>query len=507
MSATIDLQIDGEDQMVLLGQDLALALREGDALLLSGPLGAGKTVLARAILRALAGDDALEVPSPTYTLCQTYETPRLAINHYDFYRLGEADEALELGLGEAVANGAAIIEWPEHAIEHVAGDRATVTIEPGQNDSRKLAINGGNGTAEGSSLIRRIARTLEIRAFLDKQWGAGAGRRFLLGDASSRRYETANLNGETRILMDAPEQPDGPPVADGLPYSRIAHLAENVRPFIAIDGILREAGFAAPEIFARDSDTGLLLIEHLGTDAIVREGKPVETRYLAAAELLAQMHARQWPQEIRYDDGSGQPSTHRVPDYDPRCMMMEVSLFADWYVPFRSGRPLGEKAGVQFDQIWNEVISVAQQGERTLVLRDNHSPNLIWREDRPFPQKLGLIDFQDALIGPCAYDVASLAQDARVDISEPLERAIVTHYLEARESHGKPAGPDFARDYAIMAAQRATKILGIFVRLNERDGKPVYLNHLPRLRDYLRRSLGHEALSAYREWLEENHAL
>lgn len=507
MNATIDLRVDGEDQMVLLGEDLALALREGDALLLSGPLGAGKTVLARAILRALADDDALEVPSPTYTLCQTYETSRLAVSHYDFYRLGEADEALELGLGEAVANGAAIIEWPEHAVEHVSGDRVTVSIEPGENGRRKLELGGGDGATKGSSLMRRIKRTLEIRAFLDNEWGAGVKRRFLQGDASSRRYETAALSGETRILMDAPEQPDGPPVADGLPYSRIAHLAENVRPFIAIDGILREAGFAAPEIFARDADTGLLLIEHLGSEAIVREGEPVDRRYLAAAGLLAQMHVRQWPQEIGYDDGSGQPAQHHIPNYDPQCMMMEVSLFADWYVPFRTGRPLGEEARAQFEQIWREIISVARQGEKTLVLRDYHSPNLIWREDRPFPQNLGLIDFQDALAGPCTYDVASLAQDARIDIPEPLERAIVTHYLEARERYGKPAGPDFARDYAIMAAQRATKILGIFVRLNERDGKPVYLNHLPRLRDYLRRSLEHEVLSGYRQWLEENHAL
>ena len=138
MNATIDLRVDGEDQMVLLGEDLALALREGDALLLSGPLGAGKTVLARAILRALADDDALEVPSPTYTLCQTYETSRLAVSHYDFYRLGEADEALELGLGEAVANGAAIIEWPEHAVEHVSGDRHSVCLlytSPSPRDS------------------------------------------------------------------------------------------------------------------------------------------------------------------------------------------------------------------------------------------------------------------------------------------------------------------------------------------------------------------------------------
>jgi aminoglycoside/choline kinase family phosphotransferase len=113
-----------------------------------------------------------------------------------------------------------------------------------------------------------------------------------------------------------------------------------------------------------------------------------------------------------------------------------------------------------------------------------------------------LIDFQDAVFGPTAYDVASLAQDARVDISLNLEKAIIDAYVNARLAKGNFDQIRFRQDYAIMAAQRATKILGIFIRLNERDGKPAYLAHLPRLRDYIDRSLKHPVLSQYREWFE-----
>ena len=139
-------------------------------------------------------------------------------------------------------------------------------------------------------------------------------------------------------------------------------------------------------------------------------------------------------------------------------------------------------------------------------MRDYHSPNLIWREHLPFPANLGLIDFQDALFGPAAYDLASLGQDARVDIAEALEKTVIDAYLVERDKLAAEEdfdGETFLEEYAIVAAQRATKILGIFVRLNRRDGKPGYLRHLPRLRAYLKRNLAHPVLAPYREWCAE----
>src|SRR5262249_36877298 len=146
---------------------------------------------------------------------------------------------------------------------------------------------------------------------------------------------------------------------------------------------------------------------------------------------------------------------------------------------------------------WNTALDRLDGAEKTLMLRDVQSPNFIWRPDRQDLDRLGVIDFQDALIGPAAYDVASLALDPRVTMSSEMERAVVEAYVSARGPHFDL--PAFEEAYAIMGAQRHSKILGLFVRLDRRDGKPIYLKHLPRIRDYLRRSFGHPVLSEVRD--------
>jgi aminoglycoside/choline kinase family phosphotransferase len=139
------------------------------------------------------------------------------------------------------------------------------------------------------------------------------------------------------------------------------------------------------------------------------------------------------------------------------------------------------------------------------VLRDFHSPNLIWLGERPGIARVGIIDFQDAVLGPPAYDLVSLLQDARVDIPEQLELALLTRYIKARRAADEtfdPAG--FAELYAIMSAQRNTRLLGTFARLNRRDAKPQYLRHQPRIWTYLTRSLAHPGLSHFRDWYAVN---
>jgi aminoglycoside/choline kinase family phosphotransferase len=163
------------------------------------------------------------------------------------------------------------------------------------------------------------------------------------------------------------------------------------------------------------------------------------------------------------------------------------------------------RARERFARQWNMVFDRLERAQRSLVLRDFHSPNLIWRGDRKGHDRLGIIDFQDALIGPSAYDVASLAMDARVTVEPALEKAILDAYCSARMAAGAFGRPTFDRvafeeAYAIMAAQRNSKILGIFVRLNRRDGKPQYMKHLPRIRDYMARALRHEALAPVHEF-------
>lgn len=492
----IRLDLADEDASRRLGDDIAAILGPGDALLLSGDLGMGKTTLARAIIRALAGDDALDVPSPTFTLVQPY-AGRVPVQHFDLYRISSPDELEELGFSEALAEGVALVEWPERAEAALPSDAVRVVLAE-HGAGRSVEIAGPE------AFLARLERSLAIRAFLDASGLEGATRRFLTGDASARAYETVSVAGRAPvILMDSPRRPDGPPIRDGLPYSRIAHLAETVVPFVAIARVLRDAGFAAPEIHAADLDRGLLLVENLGTGTVLdAAGEPIPERYVAAAGLLAQMHAREWPRRIAV----APDVVHEIPAYDRAALAIETELVPDWYMPHRTGRPADEAPRAAWAVAWGEVFDRLEGGETTLVLRDYHSPNIVWRPQREGRDRIGLIDFQDAVIGPAAYDVASLAMDARVTIPPALERAMVDAYCVARAASGgisggfDRAGFEFA--YAAMAAQRNSKILGIFVRLNLRDGKPGYMKHLPRIRDYLVRALAHPGLAGLRAFYD-----
>jgi aminoglycoside/choline kinase family phosphotransferase len=156
-----------------------------------------------------------------------------------------------------------------------------------------------------------------------------------------------------------------------------------------------------------------------------------------------------------------------------------------------------------FVNIWTEALAEVVAAPPTWTLRDYHSPNLLWLEDREGTARVGLLDFQDAVLGPPAYDVASLLQDARITVEPDLELRLVS--LFARERKAADAAFDvaaFARAYAIMGAHRATKVLGIFARLDKRDGKPQYLRHLPRIEAYLARNLAHPVLSKLKSWYQ-----
>jgi tRNA threonylcarbamoyl adenosine modification protein YjeE len=516
--AEIEIALTDPAATERLGADIAMALKPGDCILLCGELGAGKTTLARGLIRQLAGDPQLEVPSPTFTLCNVYDTG-LPVSHFDLYRLADASEAGELAIGEAGETGAVLVEWPERAPSAMPAGSATVTLADAPDDGRvaRLTLPAGDEARDGAGLGPRIARSLAARRFLADAGHGEDRRRHLQGDASSRRYETVQdggpQHGERRlVLMDAPRRPDGPPVRDGKPYSRIAHLAEDVAPFAAIAAALGEQGFAAPRVHAADFARGFLLLDHLGEATILAaDGRPDPRRYGEAARLLARLHEKRWPATFAVADRYGQRRTHAIPSYDRDAMQIEASLLPDWYVPHVAGKALDEPARAQYAAIWDELIDMLSGSPATLVLRDYHSPNLVWRDSAPFPANVGLLDFQDAVLGPEAYDVASLCQDARADVSADLERQLVDTYVAARAGSPNVGASAFdtrrfARDYAIVAAQRASKILGIFVRLKVRDGKGGYLRHLPRMRDYLARSLAHPALASYRDWWQRHAA-
>lgn len=495
----IDLSLSGEVQTCRLAEDIAMILRPGDCVLLSGDLGAGKSAFARAVLRTLADDADLEVPSPTFTLVQTYEFARFPVSHLDLYRLEDEEELPELALDDLLEDGAALIEWPEQAGGYLPAAWLCLSIAPGSDpDARQVRIS-----AKGGDWPERIARTRLIRAFLERHGKGTATRRYLQGDASPRGFETIRDAAGSLVLMNAPAVPGGPVIRDGLTYREIVHLADGVRAVVAIGEELRHRGFHAPALHAVDLDAGLVLQEDLGADPVVRDGAPIAERYRAAVDLLADLHSTPPPRTFVLSDGG----TYALPPYDPRALLVEAELFPDWFLP-HVGAPVEDEGRASFTREWTRLFELAWQQPPTWVLRDFHSPNLIWREGASGHERIGLIDYQDAMYGPAGYDLASLAMDARVSVPPALEVELVTRYI-ARRTLRDPGFDEtvFRRDYAILAAQRATKILGIFTRLAIRDSKPDYLAHRPRVHAYLYRALAHPVLAGMKEWFETYGAL
>ncbi|MCC2113297.1 MAG: tRNA (adenosine(37)-N6)-threonylcarbamoyltransferase complex ATPase subunit type 1 TsaE [Hyphomicrobiales bacterium] len=481
-------------ETTLFAEDVALALAPGDCLCLSGDLGAGKTTFARALIRSIADDPALEVPSPTFTLVQAYEDGRFPLVHADLYRLAASDLD-ELGLEEALDRGTVLVEWPEHGGDRLASAEIQIEFASGETPTKRRIRIEATGSAAA-----RLQRTLAIREFIEGCGRGNGARRYLQGDASARRYETVEADGERTILMDSPARPDGPPVERyGKSYSKVARLAEDVRPFIAVGTTLSDAGFSAPRLLCHDISAGLLLIEDLGRAGIVADGAPIAERYELATDCLAALHRRQWQRELALPDGSN----YQVPPYDAAAMTIEVELLLDWYAPHVAGERLGEEIEAEFRELWRVQFDALSSAEIGLVLRDYHSPNLLFLPERDGIARIGLLDFQDAVIGPTAYDVASLLQDARVTVPEAFEASLLARYLAARAGDPGFDKDRFIATYHVMAAQRTTKILGIFARLNKRDGKPAYLAHIPRVRNYLRRALQHPVLSDLVVWYEQ----
>jgi len=486
-----------ERRLTLLAEVLALALKPGDLVTLSGDLGAGKSTFARALIRAALGDLSAEVPSPTFSLIQSYPTNRFEIAHLDLYRLASADELAELGLDESLTRGPVLVEWPERA--ETALPHAALKIsfrETSDPHLRTLDLAADDHFAE------RMTRCLQIMDFLTpvtRDDGAIAVS-YLQGDASARRYARIATSAGSRVLMDSPRRPDGPPVRRGLPYSRIAHLAEDVRPFVAIADALRTAGLSAPEIFASDLPRGLLLIEDFGDRVFGAElatGASQRDLCQAATETLVELRSLRVDAAFPLPDGT----SYRPPIYDADALAIETELLVDWLWPLVKGSPAPAEVRREFTDIWTGLIANVLTEPPSLVLRDYHSPNLMWLPERSGIRRVGLLDFQDAVIGSAAYDLVSLLQDARLDVPADLERQLFAFYVAAVEK--REAAFDrvaFTAAYATLGVQRNTKILGIFARLAMRDGKPRYLTHLPRIWGYLARGLEHDALAPLAAW-------
>lgn len=281
------------------------------------------------------------------------------------------------------------------------------------------------------------------------------------GDASFRRYFRVNsATSGKAILMDAP-----PP-------------HEDPQPFLDIAQYLTGHQFRAPEIYGTDLTRGLVLLEDFG-DRRMREhldDHPEDESqiYRAAIDTIVRL--------------AGTPAADAQP-YDMATYLREVQLLTEWYMP-AMGLSCDANA---FDQMWVDALAPLASCQDVTVLRDYHAENIMLLDDG----EQGIIDFQDALVGHPAYDLVSLLQDARRDVRPELEADMLAYYLTAANP-----GSDFDAHYALLGAQRNTKIIGIFTRLWKRDGKERYLSFLPRMWGLLERDLAHPALASVKQWFD-----
>lgn len=440
MFQTLTLPLASEDDTDRLGADLAKTLRPGTAVLLHGPVGAGKSHLSRAFIRAALGRME-DVPSPTFTLVQVYDTETHQIWHADLYRLSHPDEVMELGLDMAMEEAICLIEWPDRLGDLAPADALHIRLEV-EGDARVAVLS-----TVRTGLLADL-RKVQAGDMLERAGWADARAERLAGDASARSYQRLHGNG-TAILMDTPPRTGDDP-AD----------------FVAIAQHLAGLGLSPPRIIAQDLPHGFLLLEDLGDGLFARllEHEPEAPLYAAATDVLRHIQAH--------------PAPPGLPDMTARDWAEAIRPVFDWYAPGTDPAPLT-------DALHDAILRHADD-PRVLILRDYHAENLLWLPDREGLARVGLLDFQLGQMGQRGYDLVSLLQDARRDVSLETEAAMIARFDPSEA---------FRAAYAVLGTQRGLRILGIFARLAA-QGKPSYLALIPRVWEQVQRNLAHPALGA-----------
>lgn len=317
----------------------------------------------------------------------------------------------------------------------------------------------------------RPDRSAEMDDFLSRIGWKGAVRSMLAGDASFRRYERVSLNGTIAVLMDAP-----PPW-------------EDVRPFIAVTEQLRACGVTVPNILAQDEAQGFLLLEDLGDLSFTKLLKATPAReqeiYLAATDALVSIYK------------ASKAKLPALKPYDMAVYLREAALLSDWFMPQVHGLARATELRREYLALWEKIITQVDLQLSCLVHRDYHADNLFWLEGRKGAQAVGMIDYQDALWGDPAYDLASLLEDVRRDVKPTTMADCIARFTSetGEEAH------DFAARFAVIAAQRNAKIIGIFTRLCIRDGKAHYIDYLPRVWGHFMRDLSHPMMAPMRAFI------
>lgn len=313
------------------------------------------------------------------------------------------------------------------------------------------------------------------------------------------------------MLMDQPRNQEAAACPSGanederrrLGYNAMARLAgPDCKPFAAVSEFLRRHGLNAPQIIAHDYDSGFLLIEDFGDGRfadLILKGHSERPLYESAIDVLAHLHQVVAPENLAV------PGAGAVPllAYDVLALRTEVHLLLEWFYPAATGQSISMEAGQHFSEAWDDALKRIRPDKPVVVLRDFHAENLMWLEHPVGGSRAGLLDFQDALAGSSAYDLVSLTEDARRDVSTELAEEMFRRYVSKRRSVERAFDEEaFRFSAALLAAQRNTKIVGIFARLWKRDGKPRYTQYLPRMWRYLERDLSHPALGSLKSWFD-----
>lgn len=316
-------------------------------------------------------------------------------------------------------------------------------------------------------------RNQKALTFLQANGWGGARCEFLSGDASFRSYQRVVKGDKKAVLMDAP------PEKEPLP------------PFITIAEYLDECGYSAPKILARDIKEGFLLLEDLGDDLFsnwlnLQPAKEADL-YLEATNFLIDLHRQKTkPEELA--------------EYDVELLLEETVLFIDWYCVAILGKERAAELRPQYIKLWKDLFARVPWLPNVVVLRDFHADNLLWLPERAGVAKIGLLDFQDAVMGSPAYDLLSLVEDARRDVQPETAMTIINHYIQQMQWEAD----SFMACYAMLAAQRNSKIIGIFTRLAMRDEKHHYLSLLPRVWQHLEHDMQHPIMKPLQQWTNKH---
>lgn len=490
MQSQVTVIAKNESETESLAREIARYAVAGDFIRLEGTLGMGKTTFARAFIRALAGDEALAVPSPTFNLMQVYDETRLPVVHVDAYRMADASELHMLDLEPYYANGVTLMEWcsnveeglpqyeppQRYVMESEVGDFLTVELADYENnpDQRQITLKANGTWRERFGLlpadVMRPQTQKGRQAFLKSCGYEDVSLTPTSPDCSFRTYYRFEEKGEKRIVMDAP-----PPV-------------EKVSDFTTMVKFYQEIGLKVPHVFAEDTKGGYLLLEDLGDTSLNKMCQDTEKQkdWLSVA-IDTLIHVANAPKAD-------------VWHYTADSMWQEAKRFTDWYLPYVTGHATHIADREAFKNAWFTCFEKVKNLPQTTCHYDYHVDNLMCMGDEPKVDNLGLIDFQDARIGPVSLDVACLLED-RFPAGAPLREELRQRFLSGLDE--KVSYDDFMAGYYLCLLHRFFKITGLLVRLQERDKRQNVMGRMDEVWQTIHKCLEHEACAPIKDVLEQ----